>query len=53
MGIEYKRTVQQTKIAFFFKQWGTWGEDNKKRSNAATVLFPIAEGPDSPPTIAQ
>ena len=21
--------------AFFFKQWGTWGKDNKKRSKKA------------------
>lgn len=26
---------QTTQTAFFFKQWGTWGKDNKKRSKKA------------------
>lgn len=26
---------QSTQTAFFFKQWGTWGKDNKKRSKKA------------------
>lgn len=30
----YKQCVEQS-VAFFFKQWGTWGKDNKKRSKKA------------------
>ena len=30
----YER-CQVTKTAFFFKQWGAWGKDNKKRSKKA------------------
>jgi len=30
----YSQCVQQ-RIAFFFKQWGTWGKDNKRRSKKA------------------
>lgn len=26
---------EQQNVAFFFKQWGTWGKDNKKRSKKA------------------
>jgi protein gp37 len=30
----YSQCVQQ-RTAFFFKQWGTWGKDNKRRSKKA------------------
>ena len=33
--LNIKEQCNKQKIAFFFKQWGTWGEDNKKRSKKA------------------
>lgn len=30
--LNIKEQCDEQNIAFFFKQWGTWGEDNKKRS---------------------
>lgn len=30
----YEQCAEQ-QVAFFFKQWGTWGKDNKKRSKKA------------------
>ena len=30
----HERCMEQ-QVAFFFKQWGTWGKDNKKRSKKA------------------
>ena len=33
--LNIKEQFNKQKIAFFFKQWGTWGEDNKKRSKKA------------------
>ncbi|SMN02406.1 Bacteriophage protein gp37 [uncultured Candidatus Thioglobus sp.] len=27
-----QRQCEEQNIAFFFKQWGTWGADEKKRS---------------------
>ena len=30
-----KRQCEAGNIPFFFKQWGTWGEDNKRRSKKA------------------
>jgi protein gp37 len=30
-----QRQCQEQNVAFFFKQWGTWGEDGKKRSKHA------------------
>lgn len=30
----YNQCIDQS-VAFFFKQWGTWGKDNKKRSKKA------------------
>lgn len=32
---EIHRLCQESETAFFFKQWGTWGADNKKRSKKA------------------
>lgn len=30
--IEVKKQCEKQKVSFFFKQWGTWGEDGMKRS---------------------
>jgi protein gp37 len=30
-----KRQCDQAEVAFFFKQWGTWGVDGQKRSKKA------------------
>jgi protein gp37 len=30
-----QKQCQEQNVAFFFKQWGTWGEDGKKRSKHA------------------
>ena len=30
--LSVKEQTDKQKIAFFFKQWGTWGEDGIKRS---------------------
>ena len=30
--LNVKKQCENEKVAFFFKQWGTWGADNKKRS---------------------
>ncbi|MDR2409201.1 MAG: phage Gp37/Gp68 family protein [Bacteroidales bacterium] len=30
-----QKQCQEQNVAFFFKQWGTWGEDGKKRSKYA------------------
>lgn len=30
-----QKQCKKQKVAFFFKQWGTWGEDGKKRSKYA------------------
>ena len=30
--LNIKKQCDEQKVAFFFKQWGTWGEDNQKRS---------------------
>ena len=30
-----KEQCKEQNVSFFFKQWGTWGEDNKKRSKKA------------------
>ena len=30
-----QKQCKKQKVAFFFKQWGTWGEDGKKRSKHA------------------
>jgi protein gp37 len=30
--LNLERQVEQQHIAFFFKQWGTWGSDGIKRS---------------------
>ena len=30
--IHIQRQCEKQKIAFFFKQWGTWGEDGKRRN---------------------
>jgi protein gp37 len=39
MNPDWPKSIQgqckEQKIAFFFKQWGTWGEDGKKRSKHA------------------
>ncbi len=32
---DVKRQCDQTGVAFFFKQWGTWGADGEKRSKKA------------------
>lgn len=32
---EIFKQCKKEKVAFFFKQWGTWGEDEKKRSKKA------------------
>lgn len=32
---EIHNQCKKTNTAFFFKQWGTWGKDNKKRSKKA------------------
>ena len=47
--LNIKEQCNKQKIAFFFKQWGTWGEDNKKRSKKTTALL-ISENviPQSP-----
>jgi protein gp37 len=33
--IEIRNKAQEFGVPFFFKQWGTWGKDNKKRSKKA------------------
>lgn len=33
--VNVQRQCDQQKVAFFFKQWGTWGEDGVKRSKKA------------------
>ncbi len=38
--------------AFFFKQWGTWGKDNKRRSKKANGRVYRGRTWDSMPTIA-
>ena len=40
------------KTAFFFKQWGTWGKDNKRRSKKANGREYRGRTWDSMPTIA-
>lgn len=30
--LNVKRQCEQQKVAFFFKQWGGWGADGKKRA---------------------
>jgi protein gp37 len=30
-----KRQCDDANVAFFFKQWGTWGSDGQKRSKHA------------------
>ena len=37
--LNIKEQCNKQKIAFFFKQWGTWGEDNKKRSKKAFCII--------------
>ena len=33
--INIQEQCEEQDVAFFFKQWGTWGEDNQKRSKKA------------------
>lgn len=37
--INIQRQCDEQKIAFFFKQWGAWGEDGVKRSKKANGRF--------------
>jgi protein gp37 len=30
--LQIKRLCEEQRVAFFFKQWGNWGSDGKKRS---------------------
>ena len=50
--INIMRQCDEQKVAFFFKQWGTWGADGKRRSKKANGRlldgkewnnYPIAE----------
>jgi protein gp37 len=33
--LNIKRQCEEQGVAFFFKQWGTWGEDGVKRNKKA------------------
>ncbi|WP_276976635.1 DUF5131 family protein, partial [Flavobacterium filum] len=37
--IDIQRQCDEQGVAFFFKQWGTWGEDGVKRSKKANGRF--------------
>ncbi len=37
--LNIKNKCEEYNTAFFFKQWGTWGEDNKKRSKKENGRF--------------
>jgi protein gp37 len=39
--VNIQRQCKEQNVAFFFKQWGTWGEDGIKRNkkaNGSTLL---------------
>lgn len=50
--INIKKQCDKKNIKFFFKQWGTWGADNKKRSKQANGRLLFNEVWDAMPNVA-
>lgn len=48
-----KRQCRAAKVAFFFKQWGTWGADGEKRSKTANGRKFRGRTWDAMPALAQ
>ena len=48
-----KRQCVAARVAFFFKQWGTWGADGEKRSKAANGRKFRGRTWDAMPPLAQ
>jgi protein gp37 len=48
-----QKQCKEQNVAFFFKQWGTWGEDGKKRSKHANGSLLLGKEWKEEPEIAR